>query len=310
MGRRVLFAEIMIPLVVASSAVHGTRAIDTSWHAPAETQLNNLTSALASNGVYGFIFNSSNTPQHEYGAYNWCNMPHVRPTEYVVADKAYELQYVELIHRHHKRTPYASNAFPVESYQWNCEDAHLFLYGEPLQGKQSSPVFRKGHISPMNPFVPPGWIGSCNFPQITSGGLSDSWHHGADLYAVYHDLLGFLPSRNSDYKSSVRYRVTNNVITSQVAGMVVSGMWWTNDPYPLIVEISFTSHDYPASISVLVTAPSTIVYLVYLLTLLLTKAVVPRPQESTAWNHNTLVIQPIHSSIASNPTKILIGNSI
>ncbi|KAK9445904.1 Histidine acid phosphatase family protein [Metarhizium brunneum] len=236
MGRRVLFAEIMIPLVVASSAVHGTRAIDTSWHAPAETQLNNLTSALASNGVYGFIFNSSNTPQHEYGAYNWCNMPHVRPTEYVVADKAYELQYVELIHRHHKRTPYASNAFPVESYQWNCEDAHLFLYGEPLQGKQSSPVFRKGHISPMNPFVPPGWIGSCNFPQITSGGLSDSWHHGADLYAVYHDLLGFLPSRNSDYKSSVRYRVTNNVITSQVAGMVVSGMWWTNDPYPLIVE--------------------------------------------------------------------------
>lgn len=97
MRRRVLFAEIMIPLVVASSAVHGTRAIDTSWHAPAETQLNNLTSALGSNGVYGFIFNSSNTPQHEYGVYNWCNMPHVRPTEYVVADKAYELQYVELV---------------------------------------------------------------------------------------------------------------------------------------------------------------------------------------------------------------------
>ncbi|KAG5982968.1 hypothetical protein E4U55_001020 [Claviceps digitariae] len=199
----------------------GVADAHTSWYAPARGQVNDLGTAVSSKGVYGFIYNSSDTPDAEYGRYNWCNMPHVRPREYVRPDEEFELQYVELIHRHHKRTPYASNAFPVESYQWNCDDTHLFLYGKPLQGNQSAPVFRQGYTSPSNPFVPSGWIGSCSFPQITAGGLQDSWQHGADLYAVYHGLLGFLPERHEDYRSVVRYRVTNNIITSQVAGMAV-----------------------------------------------------------------------------------------
>ena len=90
----------------------------------------------------------------------------------------------------------------------------------------------------MNPFVPSGWIGTCQFPQITSGGLQDSWQHGADLYGVYHDLLGFLPDREDDhFGAKVIYRATNNLITNQVAGMVINGMWGETQPFPLKIQV-------------------------------------------------------------------------
>ncbi|MBE3049928.1 hypothetical protein IMZ48_47005 [Candidatus Bathyarchaeota archaeon] len=67
------------------------------WHPPANSQINDLDSALNSDGVYGFIFDSSETPDEAYGTYNWCNMPHVRATEYIKPPPEYELQYVELV---------------------------------------------------------------------------------------------------------------------------------------------------------------------------------------------------------------------
>jgi acid phosphatase len=48
---------------------------------PTLSNLNNLTFVLNGSGVPG-IFNSSVTPEKEYGIYNWCNMPHVRTQEY------------------------------------------------------------------------------------------------------------------------------------------------------------------------------------------------------------------------------------
>ncbi|UNI19743.1 Acid phosphatase [Purpureocillium takamizusanense] len=225
--------QLQLPVERAANVADG---VEDRWHAPRQTSLNNLTAVLSGSGVYGFIYNSSSTPSERYGTYNWCNMPHVRRTEYVRPPPEYELQYVELIHRHHKRTPYASNAFPLESYQWDCDDARLYLYGDPLDGPDPAKVFRKGYISPVNPFVPSGWVGTCSFPQITAEGLVDSWQHGADLYGVYHDLLHFLPARSAEFKSAVRYRVTNNVITSQVAGMVIDGMWGTADAVPLMIQ--------------------------------------------------------------------------
>lgn len=92
-----------------------------------------------------------------------------------------------------------------------------------------------------------GWKGTCQFPQITAPGLDDSWQHGADLYGAYGELLGFLPARGGDddddgdkgaggWRDKVKYRVTNNVITSEVAGMVINGMWRTTLPVPLLVQ--------------------------------------------------------------------------
>ena len=63
--------------------VSGLAAVlaDPVHYAPASSNINNLTFALTGSGAPG-IFNSSETPESEYGIYNWCNMPHVRLREY------------------------------------------------------------------------------------------------------------------------------------------------------------------------------------------------------------------------------------
>lgn len=160
------------------------------------------------------------------------------------------------IHRHHKRTPYASNSFPTEPYTWDCGDEGLYYFARPFSDSSSSTPNAGRNSSALaywqgtsdvagfeNPFeaTATGWKGSCQFPQITSAGLDDSWQHGADLYGVYGDLLGFLPGRDDEtetWSKQVKYRVTNNVITSEVAGMVINGMWGTSSSVPLLVQPS------------------------------------------------------------------------
>lgn len=122
------------------------------------------------------------------------------------------------------------------------------------------------HNSLTNPFDDAGAAAengssTCRFPQVTAGGLADARLHGADLYEVYHGLLGLLPGRprrrrrgdasesglrsgsesgpdsDSDWRAMVAYRVTNNVITSEVAGMVVGGMWGGGEEVELEVEV-------------------------------------------------------------------------
>jgi hypothetical protein len=139
------------------------------------------------------------------------------------------------IHRHHKRTPYASNTFPKEAYGWSCDDQGLFYYGEPLNpaGNNSASTYWNVYTSSVNPFPQAGFNGSCQFPQITREGLDDSWQHGKDLYGVYHDFLGFLPD---DMGDKVSYRVTNNQITSQVAGMLIDGMYAPKDNTRLLIQ--------------------------------------------------------------------------
>lgn len=84
----------MFWLIVLAAAVH---AMDISWHKPSATDINNLDEVLHGDGVFGFIFNSSDTPRRQYGVYNYCNMPHVRMTEYKRAPRDYELVYVEAV---------------------------------------------------------------------------------------------------------------------------------------------------------------------------------------------------------------------
>jgi hypothetical protein len=139
------------------------------------------------------------------------------------------------IHRHHKRTPYADNMFPKESYGWSCSDQGLFYFGEPLnpEGNTSASTFWSVYTSLINPFAPPGFNGSCQFPQISREGLDDSWQHGKDLAEVYRDVLGFLPD---DIGNKLTFRVSNNVITSQVAGMLIKGMYNSAEDVALLVQ--------------------------------------------------------------------------
>lgn len=166
-------------------------------------------------------------------------MPHVRRAEYPEVNSSFVLEYVEVVHRHHKRTPYAANTFPVESYPWYCDNEGLFYYGAPLPthgANHSANTYWSVYTSSSNPLAPRGFNGTCQFPQITRGGLDDSWQHGNDLYGVYHGLLGFLPDKYD--ANFVSFRVTNNVITSQVASMVTSGMFGgeAQQNLPLLVQ--------------------------------------------------------------------------
>ena len=234
----------IIPGLLNVEAADINVLVDLSWHAPTPSKINSLSSAINGTGTYGFIYNSSTLPEGlpssnmnfflsqnlvadiYLGTYNWCNMPHVRRAEYSRVNSSYALEYVEVILRHHKRTPYAANTFPTETDPWYCNDEALFYYGDPLQphkARSSANTYWSVYTSSSNPLVPRGFKGTCQFPQITREGLDDSWQHGNDLYGVYHDLLGLLPEKYDP--NLVSFRVTNNIITSQVASMVISGIF-------------------------------------------------------------------------------------
>ncbi|KXN85635.1 Lysophosphatidic acid phosphatase type 6 [Leucoagaricus sp. SymC.cos] len=237
-------SQLRVLLLGAASAI-----ATVVHYPPASTNINNLTFALHGTGRPG-IFNSSVTPNREYGIYNWCNMPHVRSMEYKSPSNDFELQFVEVIQRHHKRTPYASNTFFKEDISWDCNGSG------PVVGLASpkvdiTQVEWQASVSSANPFttlVGPGFPGStCQFPSITAEGLTDSEAHGSDLRQVYAKRLGL---KDKFDPSVARIRVTNNVITSQVASGLLHGLFPKSDH--IQVEIQSSSFDsleptYPCS---------------------------------------------------------------
>ena len=231
-------------LVLASSVQHVSAQkncpapgeVDLVWHAPNATEINNLSSVVNGTDIYGFVFNATTPEDVPYSTYNWCNMPRIRATEYPAAPAEYKLEYVEVIHRHHKRTPYADNTFPHETYTWDCNDQALVYYGIPIPDGAAAQCAWQVFTSEANPFAPAAFNGTCQFPQITRQGLLDSRQHGSDLYGVYRDRLKFLPATYDPKK--VHFRVTNNVITSQVAGQVIIGMFpeTANTSVPVLIQ--------------------------------------------------------------------------
>ncbi|KAF5389959.1 hypothetical protein D9757_003560 [Collybiopsis confluens] len=219
------------PASIATNVVH---------FPPKSTNLNNLTFVLNGTGAPG-IFDTSITPDEEYGIYNWCNMPHVRKREYRTPSSDFRLKYIEVIHRHHKRTPYNTNTFFKEDIPWGCNEAGPIYYGKGPEGVASEPtvVQWSAYTNPDNPFtntVGPGFVGSnCAFPQISTEGLTDAFTHGADLRSVYGELLGL--STRLD-PSTFKIRVTDNQITSQVAGALLHGLFPESSQATALIEIN------------------------------------------------------------------------
>lgn len=209
--------------------------VSLDWYPPPKTDHNDLAKVINGEGIYGYIFDSSDGPRNQY---NYCNMPRVNEETYPRADPEYLLEYVEIIQRHHKRTPYAHNGFPLEGEKWHCDDELLF-YGGEITGENalgSVHSYWTVYTTNANPMIPLGFNGTCQFPQITGDGLVDSWQHGKDLKRIYHDVTDFLP--NDHHSKASSYRVTNNVITSQVASRLILGMWGgkRNEKLPLLVQ--------------------------------------------------------------------------
>lgn len=106
--------KFLLSITSMTSVAFGSNS-DLKWHPPSKTQINNLDSVLHGEGTYGFIYNTSHTPDEQYGTYNWCNMPHARAKEYQKPGGNYELKYVEVVsktsyfcnlnHQSHLKTP-------------------------------------------------------------------------------------------------------------------------------------------------------------------------------------------------------------
>ncbi|KAI9366022.1 histidine phosphatase superfamily [Zopfochytrium polystomum] len=243
-----LVLSILLLGAVAAARAPGAEAAEAAaadavaWVAPNATSVNNLTQVLSGAGYSKrLVFNSSTSP--DYGVYDYCNMPHVRATPDPSPEQEYELIYVELTHRHHKRTPYQSNTFPNEDLagEWCISSIAVNVV---RRSKLRSTAIDLISYHYLNENVK----SSCAYPMITIQGLADAKQHGADLFGVYSTKLGFLPTRYN--ASQVVFRVTSNPITTQTANAIISGMFPDATNVSLFLEVSLTTSlqpNYPCS---------------------------------------------------------------
>ncbi|KAA8641341.1 uncharacterized protein ATNIH1004_002009 [Aspergillus tanneri] len=89
-----------------------------------------------------------------------------------------------------------------------CDKVHAHLYAAPAHGVSPAQVYGQAYSDPTNPFLDSYVNGSCQYPQLTIGGLLDGYQHGRDLRAVYGDKLGLIPS-------SLNHHTDKNLATHQ-----------------------------------------------------------------------------------------------
>ncbi|KAH8424421.1 histidine phosphatase family protein [Aspergillus melleus] len=178
-------------------------------------------------GIYAAPADQPSPPSHN-DVYNYCSMPHPRAETYAlpppIANNSVSarLVYLEYMQRHQRRTPY--NILPGgENEPFNCDNIRPHLYAAPEQGASPAHVYGQAYSDPANPFLASYVNGSCQYPQLTIGGLLDGYQHGRDLHAVYSDKLDLIPS--SPDRKKVWLRSTSSVLTQSSAGGVLRGIW-------------------------------------------------------------------------------------
>lgn len=168
-----------------------------------------------------------------YGGYNYCSMPHPHMATYELPDAILNgsvsatLAGLTYIQRHQKRTSY--HTYEEEDVSYDCSQLVPFVFGENRDStgllNAAIPVHDQVYTPDTNPYVSSGYVphGSCQFPQLTIGGLEDGFQHGRDLWAVYGEYLGLIPSVPTT--DSVWFRRSNKDLTGQTAGGVLRGIW-------------------------------------------------------------------------------------
>ncbi|KAJ5915034.1 hypothetical protein N7504_003917 [Penicillium tannophilum] len=182
-------------------------------------------------GTYGGIYKAPTNGPTEgtpYGTYDYCSMPHPRTNEYELPEPIAKgtvkgkLVYLEYLQRHQRRSPY--NILPGgENQAYECDNVRPYLYAGPSSnsGIQPIPMYAQTYQDSTNPFTP-GVNGTCQYPQITIGGVQDGFQHGKDLWAVYGKKLGLIPDAPN---SRVWFRSSESALTQGSAGAVLRGVW-------------------------------------------------------------------------------------
>ncbi|KAJ5490067.1 Histidine phosphatase superfamily clade-2 [Penicillium expansum] len=188
-------------------------------------------------GTYGGIYEAPThgpTGGSPYGTYDYCSMPHPRSEEYELPEALTngstkgKLVYLEYLQRHQRRTPY--NILPGgENQAYQCDDVRPYLYAGPnsASGIQPMPMYAQTYQDPNNPFIS-GVNGTCQYPQITIGGVQDGYQHGKDLWGVYGKKLGLIPAKPN---SRVWFRSSESPLTQASAGAMASSVDTVNEGY-------------------------------------------------------------------------------
>ncbi|CAL1698559.1 unnamed protein product [Somion occarium] len=183
------------------------------WSSPAVESVEVISSI---EGVY----NSSRTPANfPWNTYNYCNAPHVNAKHYIIPPvPGAKLVYLNMVVRHHKRTP--DNLYPQENelnaVPWNCSDLRQFSFGGG-----TTQIFHETVTPDWHPFLSKFWNGTCDEGQLTQGGLEDAVAHGKDFWSVYGQKLRLLHSVN---EKDIFVRTSTATRTFQVAGGMLTGM--------------------------------------------------------------------------------------
>ncbi|KAJ5591950.1 uncharacterized protein N7459_002319 [Penicillium hispanicum] len=212
----------------AAAPVLGLTPLDT-FYPPTLNQTAYISNG--SIGTYGGIYRARTTGPTEgrpYGTYDYCSMPHPRIQEYKlpgpIANGSVKggLVYLEYLQRHQRRSPY--NILPGgENQPYECDPVRPYLYAglNSESGIQPMPMYAQTYQDLTNPFTP-GVNGTCQYPQITIGGIQDGYQHGKDLWKVYGEKLGLIPAKPND---RVWFRSSNSALTQGSAGAVLRGVW-------------------------------------------------------------------------------------
>ncbi|KAL0960733.1 hypothetical protein HGRIS_005757 [Hohenbuehelia grisea] len=185
------------------------------------------------------VYDSSTTPANlPWNTYNYCNAPHVNSAHYSSPPvKDAKLVYLNVVMRHHKRTP--DNLYPRENELnppagWDCTDLHQMLYAGG-----AGQIDRQTFAPTWHPFARTFWNGTCDGGQLTRGGLEDAIKHGRDFWSVYHNKLGFLKSVS---ENEIFVRTSKEPRTQHVASGLLFGM------DPSTARRSFPVHVQPSNI--------------------------------------------------------------
>ncbi|KAH8705230.1 putative histidine acid phosphatase [Talaromyces proteolyticus] len=229
MGYKMFIAVLTQTVVLSLAGAVLALTTEQSFYPPTLNDTSYISNS--SIGTYGGIYKAPTngpTAGTPYGVYDYCSMPHPRVEEYKLPDALTngsvkgKLVYLEYLQRHQRRSPY--NILPGgENQAYQCDNVRPYLYAGPdtASGIQPMPMYAQTYQYSANPFTP-GVNGTCQYPQITIGGVQDGYQHGKDLWAVYGERLGLIPRVPN---SRVWFRSSESQLTQGSAGAVLRGIW-------------------------------------------------------------------------------------
>lgn len=178
----------------------------------------------------GFTWGSQ---QKDITAYNYCNMPHVNSVTYQnVSSDDFELMYVELIHRHHKRTPYKANTLPTDILETYMNYPQITTGGKIDSRQHGSDLFEVYHD--LLGFLPDEYDEETVAYRVTNNNITTQ---------VFNSLiLGMYPDADVEPELRTVDNLEPNLSCAQAdqvkAAIRATDLWYQNTNLTIYTELA------------------------------------------------------------------------